>query len=54
VDFVAGNSTNYRNWVWKEKSVEPAIVFTLPNLQIFNSENVKNKECLHTQANGIG
>ncbi len=26
----------------------------LPNLQIFNSENVKNKECFHTQANSIG
>jgi hypothetical protein len=24
VDFVAGNSNNCKNWVWKEKSVEPS------------------------------
>jgi hypothetical protein len=29
----------------------PLNVFTLPNLEIFNSENVKNKECVHTWAN---
>jgi hypothetical protein len=26
-------------------------VFTLLNLEFFNSENVKNKECVHTWAN---
>jgi len=26
-------------------------VFTLPKLEIFNSTNVKNKECVHTWAN---
>jgi hypothetical protein len=36
-----------------KKSVEPSLdVFTLPNLEIFNPENVKNKECVHTWANG--
>jgi hypothetical protein len=29
-------------------------VFILPNCQIFNSENVKNKECVDTWAKGIG
>jgi hypothetical protein len=28
--------------------------FTLLNLEIFNSENVKNKECVHNWANGTG
>jgi len=28
-------------------------VFTLLNLEIFNSKNVKNKKCVHTWANGI-
>ncbi len=27
-------------------------VFTFLNLEIFNSENLKNKECVHTWANG--
>jgi hypothetical protein len=25
VDFVAENSTNCKNWVWKEKLVEPSM-----------------------------
>jgi hypothetical protein len=29
-------------------------VFTLPNLEFFNSENVKNKERVHTWANNTG
>jgi len=29
-------------------------VFTLLNLEIFNSKNVKNKKYVHTWANGIG
>ncbi len=44
--------TNCKIWVWKEKSVEPSILATLSNLEIFNSENVKNKERIHTWANG--
>jgi hypothetical protein len=49
------NQTNCKNWVWKEKSVEPSMWnFTLLNLEIFNSENVKNKECVHNWANGTG
>jgi hypothetical protein len=39
--------TNCKNWVWKEKSVEPSMCPQLPNLEIFNSKNVKNKECVH-------
>jgi len=38
----------------KEKIFEPSNVFTLLNLEIFNSENVKNKECVHTWANSTG
>jgi hypothetical protein len=30
----------------------PLNVFTLPNFKTFNSENVKNKEYIHTWANG--
>jgi len=37
--------TNCKNWIWKEKSVELSVCFTLPNLEIFNSENVKNNLC---------
>jgi hypothetical protein len=29
-------------------------VFTLPKLEIFNSENVKNKTYVHTWANDTG
>ncbi len=29
-------------------------MFTLSNFKIFNSRNVKNKECVHTWANDIG
>ncbi len=35
----------------RKKSVEPSILATLLNLEIFNSKNVKNKECVHTWAN---
>jgi hypothetical protein len=53
VDSVAGNSKKLqKNGFWKEKSVGAALnVFTLSTLEIFNSENVKNKECVHTWAN---
>jgi hypothetical protein len=43
---------NCKIWVWKEKSAEPSILATLPNLEIFNSRNVENKKCVHTWANG--
>ncbi len=43
--------TNCKKWVGVEKSVEASIVFTLLNSQIFNSENVKKKEYVHTWAN---
>jgi len=29
-------------------------VFTLLNLEIFNSKNVQNEECVHTWGNGTG
>jgi hypothetical protein len=29
-------------------------VLTLLNLEIFNSKNVKNEECVHTWGNGTG
>jgi hypothetical protein len=42
VDFVGGHSKELqKNWVWNEKSVELLNVFTLLNLENFNSENVK-------------
>jgi len=43
--------TNCKNWVWKGKFRLDLNVFTLPNLEIFNSENAKNKGCVHTWAN---
>ncbi len=51
VDFVARNSSK-----WQKLGLEGNIncvlnVFTLPNLEIFNSTNVKNKECVHTWDN---
>jgi hypothetical protein len=34
MDFVARNSKNYKNWVWKEISVKPLMLYTLgPKLQ---------------------
>lgn len=41
-------------WVWKEKSIDPVNVFTLPNLEIFDSANVKDKACVHACGNGRG
>ncbi len=56
VDFVARNSNKLQKvGFWKEKSVGVTLnVFTLPTLEIFNSENVKNKECVHTWASSTG
>ncbi len=53
VDFVAGNSNKLQNLGLEGKpSFEPSILATLSNLEIFNSENVKNKERIHTWADG--
>jgi hypothetical protein len=52
VDFVAGNSNKLQKLVLEVKISRALDVFTLPNLEIFNRENVKNKECVHTWANG--
>ncbi len=50
VNFVTGNSNKLQK-VGLEGKISCALnVFTLPNLEIFNSENVKNKECVHTWA----
>ncbi len=47
VDFVIGNSSK----LWKlglERKISWALnVFTLPNLEIFNSKNVGKKKCSH-------
>jgi hypothetical protein len=54
VDFVAGNS-NKLQILGSEEIISWAFnAFTLSNLKIFNSENVKNKECVHTWANDSG
>jgi hypothetical protein len=53
VSFVGGKFKQIaKNWVWNEKISWAFNVFTLLNLAIFNSENVKNKECVHTWAKG--
>jgi hypothetical protein len=44
--------TNSKNWVWKEKSVELSLCSHCQILKNSNSENVNNKECVHTWANG--
>jgi hypothetical protein len=55
VDSVVGNSKKKKILALEvKKSVEPSNVFTLPNLEIFNFENVKIKECVHTWANSTG
>jgi hypothetical protein len=51
VDLVAGNSNKLQKLGLEGKISSVVNVFTLPNLDIFNSENVKNKECVHTWAN---
>ncbi len=52
--FVAENSKKLQKLGLKGKISWVLNVFTLPNLEIFNSENMKNKECVHTWANGTG
>jgi hypothetical protein len=48
VDFVAGNSNKLQKLDLEGKINGTLNVFTLLNLEFFNSENVKNKECVHT------
>jgi hypothetical protein len=52
VNFIAENSNKLqKNWVWKLKSSWAFNVAHLLNLEFFNSENVKNKQSVHTWAN---
>jgi hypothetical protein len=49
MDFVVGNSNKLQGL---EGKLDWTLnMFTLPNLEIFNSKNVKNKERVHTWAN---
>ncbi len=54
MDFVAGNSNKLQKLGLEGKISRALNVFTLPNLEFFNSENVKNKERVHTWANNTG
>jgi hypothetical protein len=51
VDFVARNSSKLQKLGLEGKISWALNVFTLPKLEIFNSTNVKNKECVYTWAN---
>jgi hypothetical protein len=51
LDFVAGNSNKLQKLGLEEKISSALNVFTFPNLEIFNSETVKKRECVHTWAN---
>ncbi len=51
VNFVSGNSNKLQQLGLEGKISWVLNVFTLPNLEVFKSENVKNKECVHTWAN---
>jgi len=49
MDFVAGNSNKLQNSMGLEGKISWALnVFTLPNSEIFNPENVKIQDCVHT------
>ncbi len=54
VDFVARDSNKLRKLGLEGKISWALNVFTLSNLEIFNSENVKNNEYVHTWANYTG
>ncbi len=54
MDFVDGNFKKLKKYSLERKFNKAFDVFTLPNLEIFNSKYVKNKKCVHTWANGIG
>ncbi len=51
MDFVVRNSNKLQKLGLEGKISWALNVFTLLNLEIFNFENVKNKECVHTWAN---
>ncbi len=50
--FVVGNSNKLQKLGLEWKISWAFNAFALLNLEIFNSENVKIKECVHTWANG--
>jgi hypothetical protein len=52
VEFVIGNSNKLQKLVLERKISWALNVFTLPNFKKFNFKDVKNKECVHTKANG--
>jgi len=54
VDFVAGNSNKLQKLGLEGKISSTLNMFTLLNLDMFNSENVKNKECVHTWVHNAG
>ncbi len=54
MNFVGGNSNKLQKLSLEGKISWALNVFTLPNLEIFNSENVKNKIYVHTWANDMG
>ncbi len=54
VDFVAGDSNKLQKLGLERKISWALNVFTLSNFEIFNYENVKNSECVHTLANCTG
>ncbi len=52
VEFVVGNSKKLQKLVLEGKIGWAFNVFTLPIFFKINFEDVKNKECVHTRANG--
>jgi hypothetical protein len=54
VDFVAGNFKQIAKIGFGWKNQFNPHVFTLLNLENFNSKNVKNEECVHTWGNSTG
>jgi hypothetical protein len=54
IDFVTGNSNKLQKLGLEGKISWALNMFTFSNLKISNSENLKNKECVHTGANGLG
>jgi len=52
VNCIAENSNKLqKKWVWEVKKQLSLQRGTLLNLEFFNSENVKNKQSVHTWAN---
>jgi len=54
VSFVAGNSNKLQKLGLEWKISWAFNAFALLNLEIFNFENVKNKECVHIWVKGTG